>query len=404
MTTDSTAGPARVDFPSAGGVTVAAYRWDPTGEPRAVVQLTHGMGEHALRYAAGRRAHRAGLRRVRPGPPRARRTPPAPRPSSARSATDGWTELVDDIGRLRHRAAEPHPGLPLVLIGHSMGSFAVQQYLLDHSGDVDAVVLTGTAAIDLLEPALDLDGADGPLGVQRPVPAGSHRLRLAQPRRGAGRRLHRRPAAAGSGSTPRAPRGCSRARGRSPIPSGWRGMRKDLPVYIAVGETDPVNGELALSTPLVDRLRRPGCSDVTLRIYPGPATRCSTRPTATRWSATSSAGWTRRSRRSPVGDPLDALAQQVGVAVVAGVLADHVQIGHPQREHVLAHLEHVVERHRRHGLVGRAPLVLQPLDRAGRLLGDDVLDVVVLPEGQVVDRSDVLPRRALAEPDELRPW
>ena len=38
-----------------------------------------------------------------------------------------------------------------------MGSFAVQQYLLDHSADVDGVVLTGTAAIDLLEPALDLD-------------------------------------------------------------------------------------------------------------------------------------------------------------------------------------------------------------------------------------------------------
>ena len=37
-----------------------------------------------------------------------------------------------------------------------MGSFAVQQYLLDHSGDVDGVVLTGTAAIDVLEPALDL--------------------------------------------------------------------------------------------------------------------------------------------------------------------------------------------------------------------------------------------------------
>jgi alpha-beta hydrolase superfamily lysophospholipase len=38
-----------------------------------------------------------------------------------------------------------------------MGSFAVQQYLLDHSAEVDGVVLTGTAAIDLLEPALDLD-------------------------------------------------------------------------------------------------------------------------------------------------------------------------------------------------------------------------------------------------------
>ena len=38
-----------------------------------------------------------------------------------------------------------------------MGSFAAQRYLFDHSAAVDGVVLTGTAAIDLLEGALDPD-------------------------------------------------------------------------------------------------------------------------------------------------------------------------------------------------------------------------------------------------------
>ena len=42
--------PARVDFPSTGGVTVAAYRWDPVGEPRAIAQISHGVGEYARRY------------------------------------------------------------------------------------------------------------------------------------------------------------------------------------------------------------------------------------------------------------------------------------------------------------------------------------------------------------------
>ena len=40
--------PTRVDFPSEGGVTVAASRWDPPGDPVAVVQVTHGVGEYAL--------------------------------------------------------------------------------------------------------------------------------------------------------------------------------------------------------------------------------------------------------------------------------------------------------------------------------------------------------------------
>ena len=45
-------------------------------------------------------------------------------------------------------------------------------------------------------------------------------------------------------------------------------MRSDLPVYIAVGEMDPVGGQLALVNPLVDRYAAAGLTDVTLKIYP----------------------------------------------------------------------------------------------------------------------------------------
>ena len=37
-------------YPSEDGAQITAYRWDPPGAPRAVVQLTHGMGEHVQRY------------------------------------------------------------------------------------------------------------------------------------------------------------------------------------------------------------------------------------------------------------------------------------------------------------------------------------------------------------------
>ena len=42
-------------YTSADGTRIAAYRWDPAGEPRAAVQLTHGMGGHARRYDHGAR-------------------------------------------------------------------------------------------------------------------------------------------------------------------------------------------------------------------------------------------------------------------------------------------------------------------------------------------------------------
>ena len=45
-------------------------------------------------------------------------------------------------------------------------------------------------------------------------------------------------------------------------------IRPDLPVYIAAGEMDPVNGGLALLTPLADRLKQAGLTDVTVVTYP----------------------------------------------------------------------------------------------------------------------------------------
>ena len=46
-------------------------------------------------------------------------------------------------------------------------------------------------------------------------------------------------------------------------------MPPDLPLYIAAGESDPVNANLALLNVLVDRYRAAGLTDVTVRTYPG---------------------------------------------------------------------------------------------------------------------------------------
>ena len=66
--------PSTFSYTSADGTQIAVYRWDPAGEPRAAVQLTHGMGEHAQRYDHVARAlNNARLRGLRPGSPRPRR-------------------------------------------------------------------------------------------------------------------------------------------------------------------------------------------------------------------------------------------------------------------------------------------------------------------------------------------
>ena len=148
-----------------------------------------------------------------------------------------------------------------------MGSFAVQQYLFDHSADADAVVLTGTAAIDLLEGALDLD---------QPIDLSAFNAPFA-PARTDYDWLSRDEAMVDAYvADPRCGFGIDTASGKAMFVGARRGadpaqvaaIRSDLPLYIAVGEADPVNGGLALLTPLADRYRAAGMTDVTVRTYP----------------------------------------------------------------------------------------------------------------------------------------
>jgi alpha-beta hydrolase superfamily lysophospholipase len=259
--------PSRVDFESRDE-TIAAYRWDPQGEPVAIAQVTHGMGEHALRYARLADALNVEGYVVYAQDHRGHG-------STARSpeelgviGADGWTELVDDIGRLTAVARAAHPGIPLVLIGHSMGSFAAQQYVLDHSGDIEALVLTGTAAIDLLEPALDLDEPIDLSEFNAPfAPARTDFDWLSRDEDEVDRYV----------ADPRCGFGLDTAGGKQMFVAAravadaerLSNIRKDLPVYIGVGEMDPVNGQLALVHGLVQRLEGAGLTDVTLRTYPG---------------------------------------------------------------------------------------------------------------------------------------
>ncbi len=152
--------PRRFSYHSTDDVELVGYRWLPSDEKRAagVVVLAHGMGEHIRRYdhvaesfaehgfavyGHDHRGHGSSISADRP-------------PGHLGSA--GWQALVDDLNLLIALAKSEHPDRPVAIVAHSMGSFATQQFLLDHAGDVDAVALTGTAALDLLEPALDLSG------------------------------------------------------------------------------------------------------------------------------------------------------------------------------------------------------------------------------------------------------
>ena len=260
--------PTRFTYPAKDGAEIVGYRWDPAGRPRGAVQLTHGMGEHVQRYDALARALTGRGLVVYGQDHRGHGATARHADELGQLGPDGWSQLVGDIDLLVSRIRDEQPGLPLVLLAHSMGSFAVQQYLLDHSDRVDAVVLTGTTALDQLEPALDLD---------KPIDLAVFNAAFA-PARTEFDWLSRDEAIVdayiadprcGFGIDTDAAKDMFAGARRMADPGQVAAVRPDLPLYIAAGESDPVNANLALLNVLIDRYRAAGLTDVTVRTYPG---------------------------------------------------------------------------------------------------------------------------------------
>jgi alpha-beta hydrolase superfamily lysophospholipase len=228
--------------------------------------LVHGMGEHLRRYdhvasaltAQGfavyghdHRGHGASLaRNQEPG----------------QLGPSGWSALVDDLNLVIAQAKSDHPGLPVAMVAHSMGSFATQQFLLDHGADVAAVALTGTTALDLLEPVLDLSNDLDLSAFNAPF----------QPARTDFDWLSRDESVVdayladplcGFGIDAASAEDMFVGARRLADPAEVARMPHDLPMYLAVGSKDPVNGGLTLLWTLVDRYRAAGLTDVTVRVY-----------------------------------------------------------------------------------------------------------------------------------------
>ncbi len=131
------------------GVTVHYYVWR-TGRPRAIVQIAHGLGEHALRYerlaqalvnvgytvyADDHRGHgRTGLEQHGGDPTRLGSLGPG-----------GMRAAVDDVVQVSRIIRDEHPQTPLVLLGHSWGSIIAQKIIDRDTGFYAAFVLSGTA-------------------------------------------------------------------------------------------------------------------------------------------------------------------------------------------------------------------------------------------------------------------
>ena len=130
---------------SDGKTQLHGVEWLPEGTPRAILQISHGVSEHIGRYdtfarflndhdigVIGHDHLGHGLSVTENGTPI--------------YFGDGntWQTVVDDIYLLHNRIRTQYPDTPLLLLGHSMGSFLARTYLIRYPGTVKAAILMGT--------------------------------------------------------------------------------------------------------------------------------------------------------------------------------------------------------------------------------------------------------------------
>lgn len=130
------------EFSSHGAGMIHAYRWEPEGQPRGVVQIIHGIAEYVPRYAgfaAFLNAH--GLLVTgedHMGHGKSHGTEPC-------HFSGGWCAAVDDSMELLRRTQRDYPGVPYFVLGHSMGSFLTRTLLFRYpDAGLRAAVICGT--------------------------------------------------------------------------------------------------------------------------------------------------------------------------------------------------------------------------------------------------------------------
>lgn len=119
-------------------------RWFAEQPPKAVVMVAHGMAEHSGRYA------RLGAALVAAGYELYAHDQRGHGQTASRGILghyadqNGWQLVVGDLACLNHHIRQTHPHAPIFLLGHSMGSYIGQAYLMQHSCSLQGAILSGS--------------------------------------------------------------------------------------------------------------------------------------------------------------------------------------------------------------------------------------------------------------------
>ncbi len=123
---------------------LACYVWEPKMDAKAILVMAHGMTEYLLRYKemaeyfVSEGIIFTGLDHLGHG-----KSAAAPEDFGYFCEQDPATVVVRDLHRLKKTIQAEHPGLPIFIMGHSMGSFIVRNYIERYGTGVQGVIIQG---------------------------------------------------------------------------------------------------------------------------------------------------------------------------------------------------------------------------------------------------------------------
>ncbi|MEP7160929.1 MAG: alpha/beta hydrolase [Dermatophilaceae bacterium] len=273
------------------GTELFVHSWLPEqelpGGARAVVQVAHGMAEHAARYEGFARALTdAGYALYADDHRGHGRTAGSLERAGHLADSHGWQRAVEDLATVTAHIDGTHPGVPIILFGHSMGSSMARTYAREYGEGLAALILSGVsnnpglsglAGVTAARVETRLRGRSARSPLMDKLLFG----RFNQPFTHGGKartdfewlsRDHEQVDA--YVADPWCGFVCTTTfyadliAGVRSVHAGCDGVPSDLPILILVGGDDPVGGERA-GLQVEKQYTDAGVSDVMLRVYQG---------------------------------------------------------------------------------------------------------------------------------------
>ena len=174
------------EFEGFGGVKLPAVIWLPEGEVKRVLQVAHGMTEHIGRYEAFAEEMTAQGIAVAGYDLRGH----GKNPGTAQVASfgeDGWEASLQDMHLFFAYLAERFPGTAHDMLGFSLGSFLLREYLGKWQESVSRAIIMGTghqpalvlsAIMAIVKGQIKKGGFDNTTGLVRNLSFGTYNQRF----------------------------------------------------------------------------------------------------------------------------------------------------------------------------------------------------------------------------------